>query len=618
MKNLIKFFNAAPINGKKLDEARVIEEGAKRGYLVHPDCCTQEVLNFLESETFNPNSTFYKTWKDITDKTRFELFIDQIKHYSSTIGTNYEGEVYCPNGEPISINYKLYTVIRAVTTEELYRMCLDCLEAGAALAEDTLNSITSYVIKCVKEDGLGIDLDKIANRDAQCILSEELGIFPTTGAAIIRVLFYKVFGNPMPIQSRANLNKLLGRQGGRPTADVSKVDLTQLTQQQLEALSTVFLRYKKFMLGLKRNLKNAPVINKLRRMAVKNHKPMEIGFWENFTNLDRKYVAAHLDEELAKLDNNFKITRLIQMIDFRRLQNTYKLQRIYTIRNGKLWVDRDSIAPYAQWWDNVREALVLRLVENLKATRERYRSPQGDLLVKFDKRLELACPVSEKKFLGNIPFGSRFDLTGENNYFGVYWRNEWGTRDYDIHYVGDHGEHLGWNGSYKYSTSNRIVFSGDMTTADPEATEMFYIDGSQRVPDGILTLNRFNGYEGSKWRLFFGQEKIKMLTKNYMVDPNTIKLSEMGESTANKQLIGRLEDNKLMVCVADVSGSIVSRFDVDFNAAYKAQAKSYLMLKDVLLAAGFTEYTEEHYKAGKLPQLDLTDLRKDTLLNLFA
>lgn len=616
MNNLINFFNAALTTGNKVDEQLVLSEGAKRGYIVHPDCCTQEVLEFIKAQEFNPNSTFYKCVSDITEKSQWELFLNAIAHYASTYGTSYQGEVYCPNGEPININYKSYQVIRAVSPREMFDMCVNCVVAGVALAEDTLTSVTNYIIKGIKEYNFPIDLDAITNRDALCIISNAVGIYPMTGAAIVRVLFYQVFGNPMPIQGHTQLNALLGRHKGyAPTADVSKVDLTVLSQEQLVALSSVFLRYKKFMLGLKKNKRNAPVINRLRRMAVTNHRPMQAGFWENITNMDRIEVANRLEAELDKLDNNFKITRLIQMFTLRKLQNQQKLQRVYTVRNGKMWCDRNSIAPYAGWWDQVQQALVLRLIENLKAKRQEI-NPVA-VYIKFPERLELACPVSEKKFLGNVPFGSRFDMSGANNYFGVYWRNEWGTHDYDLHYMGDNGSHIGWNSSY-YNDSKGIVFSGDMTNASPEATEMFYAAGTQDLPNGNLVLNRYNGEPNSKYRLFFGQDTITNFGKGYMVDPNSIQLSEMGCSSAKQQLVGRFENNTLLVCVADVANNRVATSDTEFNKAFRAQAMSYLPLKDILLRAGFQEWTKEIGENGIEPTIDLTDLKKDTLLNLFA
>jgi hypothetical protein len=621
MNNLIKFFHAAPTNGKLLDPALVIAEAAKRGYLPQTACCTQEVLNFVKSEEYNPNSTFYKTFADVTNKDRFELLIDQLLHYADVYGLGRrDAEVYCPNGDPINIDYRTYTVIKAVTPREFYDMCINCINAGAALATTTLDSLIAYIVERVQKDNYPIDLSAVANRDAQCMLSVKLGLYPTDGAGIIRVLYYKVFGNPMPIQGHMQLNALYGRKtrwGGRTeaTANVANIDLTTMTNEQKVALSEVFYRYKKFLLGLKRVKKNRAVINQLRRMAEKNHKPTTLGFWETITNLSRKEVAERLEKELDKLDNNFKIARLIQMFELRRLQNLNKSRRIFTVRNGKVWLDKNSVAPYAGWWQSVREALVMKLIENIKAKRLET-SPYAQY-VKFPKNLELACPVSEKKFLGNVPFGSVYNLAGSNNYFGVYWRNEWGTHDFDLSFVSDQGNKLGWNSDY-YNEGKNIVFSGDMTNAAPEATEMFYASGDVELPNGNLILNRYSGEPDSQWRLFFGQDKISNFGKNYMVDPNTILFSEMGKSTSKEQIVGRIQDGKLLVCVADLSDQRVSCGYVDRNQSFADQAQSYLMLKDILLRAGYYEYTDEIAEKGIAPTLDLTDLNKDTLLNLFS
>ena len=619
MQNLIKFFNAALTTGTKLPVEQVVPEAAKRGYLVHPDCCTQEVLDFVKAQEFNPNSTFYRMWSDITEKDRFELLIDQLIHYASTYGTNYQGEVYCPNGEPINIPYNTYLVIKPVTEKEMFDLCVNCITAGAALANETLKSVTDFIINQIRTNHYPLDLDAVANRDALCVISKECGLFPTKGENIVRILYYQVFGNPMPIQGHMQMNALHGfknRYGYKssPTADVSKIDLTGLTENQMKELARVFLRYKKFILGLKKNKKNAPVINRLRRMAERYHKPMVKGFWENLTNLSWDEVQARLPQELEKLDNNFKITRLIQMLTQRKLQNMTKSIRMFVVRNGKVWTDRNTIVPYNENWDAVIAELVNKLVANMAAKRE---AMGPNILVKFPKRLSLACPVSEKKYLGNVPFGSTYDLADQNNYFGVYWRGEWGTQDFDLHFLDDNGNHLGWNAGY-YNEKQTIVFSGDMTSAHPEATEMFYAKGQVKLPDGNLHLNRYNGAENSKFRLFFGQDNISNLTKGYMVDPNSIEFAEMGVSTSKEQFVGRIQDQKLYVGVMDLNNNRVSCSDVEQNKAFKIMCMSYLPLKDILLAAGFVEYTDKFAEDGIEPSIDLTNLQKNTLLDLFG
>ena len=35
------------------------------------------------------NSTFYKTWNDVTSKSRLHLLVDQLVHYMTTYGTDF-------------------------------------------------------------------------------------------------------------------------------------------------------------------------------------------------------------------------------------------------------------------------------------------------------------------------------------------------------------------------------------------------------------------------------------------------------------------------------------------------------------------------------------------------
>ena len=95
---LIKIFGVAVSEPTEmLSFATVNTEAVKKGYIVHPDACTKSVLNFIREQNVDYNSTFYKTFEDVTSKSRFELFIDQVLHYASTYGTDYQGEAYVPN-----------------------------------------------------------------------------------------------------------------------------------------------------------------------------------------------------------------------------------------------------------------------------------------------------------------------------------------------------------------------------------------------------------------------------------------------------------------------------------------------------------------------------------------
>ena len=104
----IKLFNKSLVSKNSVSFNNVNALATKLGYIVHPDVCNSEVYEWLKSQDCDYNSTFYKNWNDVTSKSRFQLFLDQIMHYASTYGTDFTGEVYLPEGEIILPDLKNY------------------------------------------------------------------------------------------------------------------------------------------------------------------------------------------------------------------------------------------------------------------------------------------------------------------------------------------------------------------------------------------------------------------------------------------------------------------------------------------------------------------------------
>ncbi len=60
----------------------------------------KEILLFYQNENLDAyglNKTFHKSWSTIANSSRIELLFEQIKHYISTYGSNFEDEIYIPN-----------------------------------------------------------------------------------------------------------------------------------------------------------------------------------------------------------------------------------------------------------------------------------------------------------------------------------------------------------------------------------------------------------------------------------------------------------------------------------------------------------------------------------------
>ena len=133
-----------------------------RGYLVTPNACTTAVNAWLCAVSIDSNATFYKSWNDIISKTRIELLEDQLIHYATTYGTNFEGEPYIPNDTygVLQVCNKL-KVIDTITKEELTERIYNMLYSNIAMKQETIKDILAIVERL----NLSIEIEKIANKE---------------------------------------------------------------------------------------------------------------------------------------------------------------------------------------------------------------------------------------------------------------------------------------------------------------------------------------------------------------------------------------------------------------------------------------------------------------------
>ena len=609
---LIKFFKAATTSSKAVKEPEALQtEALKRGYIINPGVLNEDVAAFIKTESIDPNSTFYKTWDDVVSKDRWELFLDQVTHYASTYGTGYtmEGNGYVPNEGAEAPDFKKYTLIGKISEEDLYQRCMGLVSSGIALNPVTVKAVCKAIVDYHKERPVAkFDIDTVRNREALSILSSAFGQRPSDPVALLRFIVYESTGMTLLIKNKDLIRRI------KQTAN--QFDFNKLTQEERDRLASVFYRFKDLFLAFrthetklydteKKEMVTEPspsrkVINQIRREAEKLHKPLKPGFWETILASERP-----LDEISHRIGslNAFKTVSLLQTVRERLLMMDSPSKRMFIIRNGKAFVaplDEAAFVGLKGYYSSLATLLENRLVAIVASKA---------CSVKFPEKVVLACPSSEKNFIGNFPFGSWYPLS-ENNFFGIYWRNEWGTHDFDISFVNLGGHKIGWNSSYN---SGHAVYSGDMTNADPEASEILYCKGTS--DDGIIFCNRYNGEQGSRFRFFFGQEKIVQLTRGYMVDPNNMVVNEDLTSDLRQSMIAAVSGGKIFLMSLGVGNSRVSSaMDTADKAAIIARKSAcFVDLKTVLLKAGFKEAADYEQ-----PTLDLSDLRKDTLIKLFS
>lgn len=625
---LIEMFNMCPTDVSNSSGIEIISLGIQKGYLIDPRCANSYAHAFLGSIDIKYNSTFYKSWGDVTNKTRFELFLDQVIHYMTTYGTEFNlGDGYLPNvyeGEPALNTYK---VIKSCTYLELYNKCLDMLTSGIALKSNTVKVITDYMIQYLKLFPREVILwvDDIKNREALVILCDAFNVLPSDGAKMFAHIVYKATGLTMIVKNRETRRMI------RNSIDKPEVIslFKNLNDKQLRALAAVFNRYKELFVAFKsKGTKNA--INKISRYSKTCHKPMKRGYWETILHKNPDTVLATIEAEAEKA-TNFKLIQVMQSIRERFLLAVGMGDNMYIIRNGKVFVTNNSYTStdvLYHKWNDIYDVCRAQLIKNLKAKA---------CTVRFPENYELVCPTSEKNFIGNFPMGTTCNIT-KDTVVGIYWRNEWGTHDFDLSYTDIDGNKIAWDSNY-YSGGGSVIYSGDITNAPNGANELLYFK-DDTIPDGIVNINRYNGEAGSKYKLFFGNEVFKDFNgvdmRKYMIDPNRVILqSEVTQGESTQQFIGLVFDGKfyfyslscghskvataLRKTVAKRTGKKMWENETadisskELVEILKRKAISTVSLKEILLEAGFIEAIDL-----ETPQLDLTTIDRSTLIDLFS
>lgn len=619
---LIRLFGCALEEQPLLPFAEVNAEAVKRGFIVYPQVCTQSVMDYLKRQPVDYTSTFYATWDEVVSKSRLELLFDQLLHYYSTYGTDYSlGNGYVPNdGSALQIPYEKYQVIVPVSVEQLRDKCMAMLCSGVALAKQTMEACADFVVETLaKED---IQISEIKNKEAQTYIASKLGILPTEPVALLRHIIYVTIGETMIIKNDKQIMSI--RRSEHP------FDFSTLDTKRLEALASIFLRYKPLFIAFKyrdiydkntriirleRSNINAPVINKLRKMAAVYHKPMKKSLFDTVLS-----APADLNEVHRRLPEltPFKVVSLMQAAKDRLLQiDKQQETRLFVIRNQKVYVKSEPMRSDAQYRDYLKalyETFESYLVEKLS---------KKACVTTFPKTFTLAMPASEKSFVGNMPFGTKYNMS-DDNFIGIYWRNEWGTRDFDLSIVDENGRKFGWNAHFydeRKQDGHDIIFSGDMTNADPEATELFYF--RRGCPIGMVYVSRFNGDPGSRYKLIVGEQTIRNLTANYMVDPNNIRLSVDIESAADReQAVGCIFDSCLTLMALTTGGKRVATGDQKLLECMKRKSQAFVSLENILRKAGFREplacIANDGNEVLEPVVLDLTNLDKATLISLMA
>ena len=548
---ILNLFNKALLEDKKYDEY-YINELLKFGVICSQYSDFEIVYQFVKEKKFNPNTTFYKTIEDVASKTRFELLVDQILHYCSTYGTDFKAKPFIVNDTPIDISQTIF--IDTISEKEAVERCLNMLYSGIALSQETIEHILIILEN-------NIEINRVKNKEALCIICVKNEVYPQNVEDIVRILIYKATGKTLLIKDKKTLKQV------SESNVIIPVELG-------EKLSEVFYRFKDIFISFKSNPLNKRTVNKIRKLARKNHKPFVPTFWS--TLLSEQKDFSMIENKLEEL-NNFKKISILNVI----LQNIFNDTKIkpYIIRNGKLWiktpaenVEEKKLTYLQKVFDIVYQSLIHSIEKN-------------KCEISLPEHLVVLAPTSEKNFMGEIPMYSYVELKNDA-IIGINWQGKDGATDLDLSMIDSEGCKIGWDTDF-YDKKKNFVYSGDMTTANPEATELLYRKNESDA-EGIVKVNPFNSKEGAKYKVFFAQEAIAKLQINYMVNAENI-IYQYEDTISEEKILGVFINNKFVFCNFRLKNKRVSEQSItDLQLQYLKRVHGHLLtLEQILVDAGF-------------------------------
>ncbi len=629
MESTIRLFKALPISNKrkKNPTKSILEKTIPLGFILSPEVVSNydindQLINTVSEEIGltkeQMNNSFHKSWKKVKEASMEQLVFEQIVHYITTYGFEefgiYNDEtVYIP-AEKLEIpelkegKIKL-TVIKGYTNDELKEKLLKFLQSGIALKEET----TEDVIEVAELVGIsGKEIESINNKEVKVRLYDELDKIPENPTEFLRYMIFKTTGTSLLIKSDAVIAQIKENAVAKSAFLFRKYKNTY----GLGKLSEIFYRFKPLFLAFKEHNPNRKIINKLRKLAKKNHKPMK----EDYLNTVTRRLSGstfkrgvlnkeQLVDELSKA-NVFRKIRLAYALNFRTKDSD---SIVYRIRNGKAFPTDFNFTNKKgakETLSVVLDSIVSDIKQNVKGKK-----------IYIPENMHYTLPATEKMFTGDLPSGSYVSIP-ENLICGVYWGQESGSRvDLDLSVISMQGK-IGWDSAYR-SESRDVLFSGDMTSAPRPngATELYYFKKQPKNPY-LMIVNYYNFSEGDScdFKIIAASEDAQGWKQNYMVNPNNIACLAKTNIDKKQKILGLVvpQTNGIRFYFAEAymgagtSSSCSTKTTQTRNYLYNFYTNS-IELKDILEKAG-AKFVKDVEKAD----IDLSPetLQKDSIINL--
>lgn len=627
MLSTIRLFKALPVKEKitaiNSDFKNVMQRTVSSGFIVDPSVVaeynidtTLDLINKVYGrDSRELNQTFHKSFAKVRDASLEQLYFEQIIHYMTTYGAEEIGvfshdSVYIPTEKleaPELEDGVRLVIIRGLTKQEIKSELLKLLKTGVALSESTVKDVLDVVAYVGFTEA---DVDNVANKEVKSALYDYLGIVPSGPVEFLRYAVYRSTGKTLLIKNRTTVNAI------KESTTISVTRLFDLYEERngLAPLASIFYRYKPLFLAFRTNTKLKKTINKIRRLAVANHKPMQEDLLNNITarlSHGEKPELNKFNKALADA-NIFRKIRLAYALKFR---TTDADSILYRVRNGKSYAENFEFSN-KKGAEIIYNAVLKSIVADLEPVVDGKK-------VFIPAGVKYALPATEKQFTGNVPTGSYVEVP-EDMVVGIHWENvKYSRIDLDLSISNNMGK-IGWDASYR-DNSNDIQFSGDITDAPAPngASELFHV-GSTARGSWLMNLNYYNFMDDTPvpFKIVVGSESRAIMDKNHTIDPNNLVAFSNSEIDVKQKTLGIIvadeESSRFYFAETGFQNSISSR-----NNEAAEQARKYLLnyynnsivLNDVLTMAG-AEIVDE--MAEDVIDLSLETIDKTTVVNMLT
>lgn len=569
--------------------------------LMEAICDRYEVSNRL-------NNPFHATWDKIANADYRQLIVEQVLHYLSTYGREAFGlgaapvvpteNFQFPDNQPLPM--ESLTIMHVVDAEVANDIVEHTLTTVAAPHK---NDMVFYSTYCKNTTLLP---EKVKSNELRTLLYTVKNLYPEDEDEFVRYLLYRSIGSTLVIKNKKTIKTI---KYAMKDGQIARFVLTGFQKANLPKLARNFLRLKPIYLAFK-TPDTASYINKIRRLADIYHKPMSDLRVANLSNLFYQGENGKAKRVIEKMS----MRELIKVRNFTNMNRIYQGSVIeaYNIRNGKIHLEegKDRTVGFVGA-DVMDEVLVQELCNRTNHKLD------GKIFF-IPSYIDYCAPVSEKQFIGNIPYGTKFSFPNTVS-LGIFWENYKNERtDLDLHLTTPSGG-FGWNASYR-DGRREVLYSGDMTDATNGAAEAFYANYSKLEEPYILSANNFTGMPDVPFKFICTESRFEASTRRMWDPPATCPIDisktlfppiDLKFKDTNSQTIGFGHRNTFYFYGGELNSDIIpdrSKYREYMDALY-ARTSTSMFLRVLLLMAGARVVTENGYE-------QLTDEEKAQVVDL--